>query len=90
MEKCDVFLMVEQNIGTIVTILIEPNQTDQFDCCIGKYSSVYGNVTLMKQMPYKYTDYNKKLFSLYLKLSEAKLLHSERHQHCSIKNFEAF
>jgi len=42
--------MVEQNIGTFVTILTGPNQTDQFECCIGKFSSVYGNVTLMKQM----------------------------------------
>lgn len=74
MEKCDVFLMVEQNIGTFVTILTGPNQTDQFDCCIGKFSSVYGNVTLMKQMPYKYTDCNKILFSLYLKLFEAKYI----------------
>jgi len=41
MEKCDVFLMVEQHIRTVVTILTEPNQTDQFDCCIGKFSSVY-------------------------------------------------
>jgi len=79
--------MVEQNIGTFVTILTGPNQTDQFDCCIGKFS-LYGNVTLMKQMPYKYTYCDKILFSLYLKLFEAKCLRSERH--CSIKNFEAF
>jgi hypothetical protein len=29
----------------------------------------------MKQLPYKYTHYNKTLFSLYLKFFEAKLLH---------------
>jgi hypothetical protein len=32
--------MVEQNLYTIVTILIGSNHTDQFDCCIGKFSSV--------------------------------------------------
>lgn len=85
-----VFLMAEQYLGTIVTKDIETKQTDQFDYCFIKFSSVYGNLTLMNFMPYKYTDYNKMLFSLYLKLFEPELLHGARHQHDSVKTFEDF
>jgi hypothetical protein len=82
--------MVEQYLGTIVTKDIELNQTDQFDCCIIKFSSVYGNLILINFMPYRYTGYNKILFSLYLKLFEAELLHGARHQHDIIKTSEDF